>query len=111
MVYFTPPDSNDSVTRIILENKEYILRFSYNYIGGYWSMGFYRNTETPYITSIKLVPRYPVNHWCRQYIELPQGYFGLVTKLDRIGREDFNNGNAQIAYFTKSEVEAYDAGA
>ena len=27
MLYFTPPDSNDSLTRLVLNNKEYVFHF------------------------------------------------------------------------------------
>ena len=107
MEYFTPPDQNDSLTRIVLDGAEYLFRFSYNYVGNYWSMGIYQNEDTPIVANIKIVPQFPINWHLRQFVNLPNGVLGVVTKLDRIGRDDFVNGNAQFVYITKDEVEEF----
>ena len=85
MVYFTPPDKNDSFTRIILDGDEYLFRFSYNYEGEFWTLGIY----------------------LRQYIKLPKGVLGVMTQLDKIGRNDFIDGNAQFVYVTYDEFNEY----
>lgn len=110
MVYFTPPDKNDSFTRIVLDGDEYLFRFSYNYYGGFWTMGIYQNENTPIVAAIKILPTFPVNWYFRQYIELPKGILAVITKLEKIGRNDFANGNAQFVYATRDEVETFTGG-
>lgn len=110
MVYFTPPDKNDSFTRIVLEGEEYLFRFSYNYVGGFWTMGIYQNESTPIVSGVKIVPTFPVNWYFRQYIELPKGILAVITKLDKIGRNDFVDGNARFVYVTYDEYTEYVGG-
>ncbi len=107
MVTFTPPDSNDCLTRIVLDGAEYLFRFSYNYMGGYWTVGVYQGASKPVIAGIKIVPNYPINWHLRQYTELPNGTLGVICKQDKIGRNDFINGNAQMVYVTKDETDEY----
>ena len=61
MVYFTPPDKNDSFTRIILDGDEYLFRFSYNYEGEFWTLGIYQSEEAPIVAGMKITPCFPVN--------------------------------------------------
>lgn len=110
MVYFTPPDKNDSFTRIVLDGDEYLFRFSYNYAGGFWVMGIYQNESTPIVTGMKILPTFPVNWYFRQYIELPKGILAVLTKLEKIGRKDFVDGNAQFVYITYAEYVEYVGG-
>lgn len=110
MVYFTPPDKNDCFTRIVLDGEEYLFRFSYNYEAGFWTMGIYQNETTPIVAGMKILPTFPVNWYFRQYIEMPKGILGVVTKLDKIGRDDFTNGNAQFVYITYDEYAEYIGG-
>lgn len=110
MVYFTPPDKNDSFTRIVLDGDECLFRFSYNYTGGFWVMGIYQNENLPIVAGMKILPSFPVNWYFRQYVELPKGVLGVITKLDKIGREDFVNGKAQFVYVTYDEFKEYTGG-
>lgn len=51
-----------------------------------------------------------INWYFRQYIKLPKGVLGVVTRLEKIGRQDFVNGNAQFVYITKDEYAEYVGG-
>lgn len=106
MIYFTPPDSNDSLTRLVLNNKEYVFHFSYNYHGDFWTMGIYENYTTPIVTCIKVVPEYPLTHFL-EIAELPEGIIFVETTLERIGRKDFVDGNAQFVFVANDEFDAY----
>lgn len=110
MVYFTPPDKNDCLTRIVLDGDEYLFKFSFNYEGGFWVLGIYENENNPIVAGIKITPCFPVNWYFRQYIKLPKGVLGVVTRLEKIGRQDFVNGNAQFVYITKDEYAEYVGG-
>ena len=35
------PEYNDSFSRVVFSGKEYLIRFSYNYVGNYWTFGIY----------------------------------------------------------------------
>ena len=89
------PEYNDSFSRVVLSGKEYLIRFSYNYAGNYWTFGIYDGNRSPYVAGIKIVPNSPLNFFYLCH-DLPEGLFSAVTVQDRIGREDFQNGNAQL---------------
>lgn len=97
------PDMNDSVSRIVLSGKAYLIRFTYNDTCDYWKFSLYDTQNEPIALGIKIVPRFPLNVF---YVvtKLPDGVFGVMTKLDRIGRNDFLNGNAQFI-FCPVEIE------
>ena len=52
------PEYNDSFSRVVLSGKEYLIRFSYNYAGNYWTFGIYDGNRSPYVAGIKIVPKY-----------------------------------------------------
>lgn len=107
MVYFTPPDKNDSFTRIVLDGEEYLFKFAYNYSGEFWSLGIYSSEDEPIVSDIKITPSFPVNWYFRQYISLPKGMLAVITSLETIGRDDFSNGNAKFVYITEAEYNEY----
>ena len=55
------PDMNDSVSRIVLNGKQYLIRFTYNDTGGYWSFGLSDAQGEPIVMGVKVVPRFPHN--------------------------------------------------
>lgn len=91
------PDMNDSVSRIVLNNTAYQIRFTWNDAGGYWKFSVYDPQGQPIVLGIKIVPRFPLNLFYG-VTQLPFGIFGVMTKLDRVGRRDFANGNAQFVF-------------
>lgn len=97
------PDMNDSVSRIVLSGKAYLIRFTYNDTCDYWKFSLYDTQNEPLALGIKIVPRFPLNVFYG-VTKLPDGVFGVMTKLDRIGRNDFRNGNAQFV-FCPVEIE------
>ena len=46
---------------------------------------------------MKIVPQFPLNVFLG-LTRIPAGVFGAMSKLDRIGRNDFKNGNAQFIF-------------
>ena len=92
------PDMNDSVSRVVLKNKEYQFRFTYNDTFNYWKFSLYDSTKSPIVESIKIVPLYPLNLF-HGLTKIPDGVFGALTKLDRIERDDFRNGKAKFIFF------------
>lgn len=97
------PDMNDSVSRIVLSGKAYLIRFTYNDTCDYWKFSLYDTQNEPIALGIKIVPRFPLNVFYG-VTKLPDGVFGVMTKLDRIGRNDFLDGNAQFI-FCPVEIE------
>lgn len=98
------PDLNDSISRIVLNGTAYYIRFTYNDTGDYWKFGLYTTKEEPVVIGIKIVPRFPLNLFFG-VTKLPDGMFGVMTKLDRIGRDDFKNGNAKFIFCPIEYVE------
>lgn len=103
MVYFNPPDMNDSFTRVVLEGTEYLARFTYNNDGDYWTFGLYKTEDEPIITSLKVVPCFPINHYFK-HSDMPDGIFGVLTKQDRVGRNAFVSGDAQFVFIPTGEL-------
>ena len=91
------PDMNDSMGRVVLNETEYMIRFTYNCSGDYWKFGIYTALSEPVVIGIKIVPRFPLNLFYG-VTELPFGVFGVMTNLDHIGRDDFKNGKAQFIF-------------
>ena len=91
------PDMNDSVSRIVLNNTAYQIRFTWTDTGGYWKFSVYDPQSQPIVVGIKIVPRFPINLFYG-VTRLPTGVFGVMTKLDRIGRKDFVDGNATFVF-------------
>lgn len=104
MQYITPPDLNDSFSRVVLSGKECLLRFTYNDTAGYWSFGIYDQEETPVVASIKIVPNFPLTFF-HENTDLPSGVFGVVTDLEKVGRNDFINGKALFAFIPFEDLE------
>ena len=99
-----PPDLHDSFSRVVLNNTEYLIRFTYNDAGDYWTFGLYDGEQSPLATVIKLVPNSPLNFFypCSG---LPDGTFGVLSDLDRIGRRAFLDGRARFVFIPNSDLE------
>ncbi len=91
------PDMNDSVSRIVLSGKVYLIRFTYNDTMDYWKFSLYNAQNDPIVVGVKIVPSFPLNVFYG-VTKLPDGVFGVMTKLERIGRNDFVNKNAEFVF-------------
>ena len=89
------PDMNDSVSRVVLSGTAYLIRFTYNDSKDYWKFSLYDSQNVPIVPGVKIVPQFPLNVFLG-LTRIPAGVFGAMSKLDRIGRNDFKNGNAQF---------------
>lgn len=105
MLYITVPDMNDSMSTITIEEKDYIIRFTYNELGDYWSFGVYDIKEEPIISMTKIVPDFPIIYFYT-YGGLPDGVFGALSETGgRIGRQSFNDKSAKFVYIPNKELE------
>ncbi|WP_203227532.1 phage baseplate plug family protein [Calorimonas adulescens] len=104
MQYITPPDLNDSFSRVVLGGKEYLLRFTYNDTFGYWSFGIYDLEETPIVAMTKIVPNSPLTFFYENR-DLPSGVFGVITDLEKVGRNDFINGKAVFVFIPYEDLK------
>lgn len=93
----SPPDLNDSFSRVILDNTAYLIRFTWNEYGQFWTFGLYTSLKEPIVQGIKIVPHYPLN---LQYTDnrMPLGVFGVYTEKEQVLRDDFKDGTAVFAY-------------
>ncbi|MBE6666819.1 MAG: hypothetical protein E7607_00720 [Ruminococcaceae bacterium] len=103
MTIISLPDMNDSFSRVVLRGKEYLLRLTYNSTGDFWTFGIYTSEDTPIITEIKIVPSFPLNRYFHTS-EMPDGIFGVLTNLERVGRDAFKNGEAQFVFIPSEEL-------
>lgn len=85
----------DSIEEALI--KDYQIRFTWNDTGGYWKFSVYDPQGQPIVVGIKIVPNFPINLFYG-VTRLPTGVFAVMTKLDRIGRKDFANGNATFVF-------------
>lgn len=104
MLYIKVPNRNDSISSIIIDKREYRIRFTYNEIGEYWNFGLYDREENPIIAMTKIVPNFPLTHFYTS-TDLPDGVFGAITELNRIERNDFENEKANFIYIPYLEME------
>lgn len=101
--YITVPDYNDSFSRVVLDSKELLLRFTFNTEGDFWSFGIYEINESPIVSSIKIVPNTPLNLW---YIDsrIPFGTFGVQTDKETLGRNSFVDGEAVFMFIPHADI-------
>ena len=99
------PDLNDSMSRVVLNGKAYLIRFTWNDRGGFWKFGLYDTQSQPIVIGIKIVPRFPMNLFYSSRPSTPcvfsaakRGVFGVMTKLEHIGRGDFLDGKASFVF-------------
>lgn len=91
------PDMNDSFSRIVLQGKSYYLRFTYNDTFGYWTFGIFNSLYEPIREGIKIVPQMVLNLFCGT-MDMPSGVFGIITELEKVGRNDFAEGRAKFVF-------------
>ena len=96
------PDMNDSFSRIALDGKQYLIRFTYNDTADRWSFGLYTIQKEPLVVGMRIVPQFPLNIQFANY-GLPPGVFGVYTDLLAVGRKDFVNGKAVFAYISNNQ--------
>jgi len=98
------PNYNDSYSKVVLDGTQYQLRLTWNDTAQRWYFGIYTALREPIVTGLKLVPQFPLN---LQYIDerMPSGVFGVYSKLNAVGRNDFLNGKAVFAYIPNVESE------
>ena len=46
------PDLNDSMSRVVLNGKAYLIRFTWNDRGGFWKFGLYDTQSQPIVIGI-----------------------------------------------------------
>lgn len=103
MLYITVPDMNDSVSSVVIDKKEYNLRFTWNGTHEYWSFGVLDTDMHPLLAGVKVVPRWPLNH-SYPAAGLPEGTFGVISDKDTVGRDDFTDGKAVFVYIPDSDI-------
>ena len=91
------PDMNDSVSRLKLRGIPYNIRFTWNDTGKYWKFGLYDDLLNPLVLGLKIVPMFTLNLFFGAR-KTPNLVFGVKTKNDRVGREDFKNGTAHFLF-------------
>lgn len=99
------PEMNDSVSRVMLGDTYCQIRFTYNDTKDYWYFGVYNDQDDPIAIGIKIVPNMVLNLFFGVN-ELPKGVFGVITNLERIGHDDFFNGNAKFVFAPLEDEES-----
>ena len=67
-------------------------------------IGIYNSKGFPLVSMIKIVPNYPLL-FPYTNIDLPDGDFGCISDLGKIGRNDFVNSLADFVYIPRSDLE------
>jgi len=97
IVRIAVPDHNDSFSRVVLDGRQYLIRFTYSGEAGRWSFGLYTMQKEPVAVGVRIVPNFPLN---LQIVsaDFPKGVFGAYSGSGSIGRRDFAEGRAEFAY-------------
>lgn len=103
MIYIDVPDMNDSISSLSIDGKEYGLRFTYNEKYDFWNFGLYDEDDYPIIAMTRIVPNFPIFHFYT-YKDMPDGIFGCVSDIDKIGRNSFINNTARFIYISNTEL-------
>lgn len=106
--YIQVPNMNDSFSRVILCQQEYLLRFLYNSVYDYWTFGVYDLDRNTLLQQRRIVPLAPLTHFDLS-VRIPQGIFGCLTNLKHVGRNDFQNGNAEFVFIPWEDLEEWRA--
>lgn len=104
MVYIKVPDMNDSVSSMVIDGKEYRLRFTYNERYDYWSFGLYNAKQEPIVAMTRIVPNFPIMFFYT-FTDMPDGIFGCLSDKDTVGRNAFNEKTAEFVYIPNSDLE------
>lgn len=107
MLQIYVPDENDSLGTISLTGLEYFIRFTYNSTYDYWSMTLYSDKMEQITPMTKLLPNTDVFFYYSYDTNLPDGKFIVVTDLEKVGRQDFNDNKAYLLFYTNDELEEY----
>ncbi len=91
------PDMNDSISRVVLNGKQYQIRFTWNDTGGFWTFGLMDSLGNPLLIGVKVVPQFPLNLFYGTQ-KLPVGIFAALTETESVGRLDFINGRAKFVF-------------
>ena len=100
-----PKQYKDSFSRVVLDRKEYLIRFTYNETFDYWVFGIYDLDRNPIASDMRIVPNYPLNHYNRSD-DAPSGVFSAVSlsESDVIGSEELNSGDVGFVYIPYDEL-------
>lgn len=103
ILYIMPPDMNDSFSRVVLDGKPYLIRFTWSNLAQRWSFGLYTTQKEPIAVGLRIVPRFPLN---LQLVDdkLPPGVFGVYSDSEYVGRKDFVDGKAKFAYISGGDA-------
>lgn len=100
-----PTQYNDSMSSVFLDRTRYFIRFTYNVVSDWWTMSLYDADRNPIITCLKLIPNYPMNHYCKSD-NAPNGIFSLVSMVEKdvVSTSDIKNGLAYLVYIPYDEL-------
>lgn len=102
------PDMNDSFSTVVLDGKQYAIRFTWNDAARRWSYGLYTAQREPIAIGLRIVPQFPLNMQVADG-RSPPGIFGVYTKLESVGRKDFADGGAVFAYASMNQAVRNEA--
>jgi hypothetical protein len=92
---------------VVLDGIRYILTFTWNTRGEFWSLSVADANEEPIVSGIKLVVGYDLLEGFRS-LSVPKGaliILGLAGNMARIAYDDFTNSRAlKLVYFTEAEL-------
>ena len=104
MLYIEVPDMNDSISTLSVDGKEYGLRFTYNEKYDDWSFGIYDEDGYPIEAMVKIVPNFPLLHFCSRK-NLPDGIWGCLSQYEKVGRNSFKERTAEFIFIPNIELE------
>lgn len=105
MITIPTIDQNDFVVEADLEGVTYFLHLAWNSEAGYWVMAIENASNEAILNGVVLSPNTPLLK-SFHYLTVPPGEFVAYVDdamVERIGRDDFLNGKAQLVYLTADD--------
>lgn len=100
-------DDPNQVIKIPLDQVVYNLKFLYNTLVDGWTMGIFDEEDNPILIDLKIVPNMFA---IRDFVNngLPPGDFvcNVESSIQKINRDSFANGEAQLIYLTEDDIES-----
>lgn len=103
-------DTNSQLIEAVLDETLYYIVLNWNETNKNWTMGLRNSGYRMIVDGISIVPNFPLLYQFR-YSDMPEGELMVLTAnvrngpIPRLETDSFFNGNYELVYMTRSELE------
>ena len=103
-------DANDQLIECELDGGNYYIGMSWNEYGALWTMSVRDLNKQLLVSSIAVVPNFPLLRQVRRP-EMPPGEFFVGAAADKaLDRQSFLDNSAALIYFDATDIAALSIG-